>query len=383
MMISINLVVITLLICTISSSSWMTKEAVEWIIKDFESQELERSKLLVRGHDHRSSEPFVTGNGFKGISHHVCDDTNRCGMYPERVTNGQCIFVKADFFDFFVKDVIPRINSSFIIISHNGDMSTPDGQNDAPRLGYPAYVTSDLLANEHKNGRLIALHAQNLWWRNHTIEARPSYFHCLPIGLENRMNKFGGSLNVYVENLKKKIIDRPRMTIEEKNNLPLLLVAFYPKSRVPDRHNVLSTIGAIPPKDQPKMENPWFNETDLSHQEWIDAISQHKFVLAPFGHGLDTHRIYEILLFGGIPVMRKSTISSCYDDSDNIFNGNSRGSLPIVVLNNWKELTKERLLQEWERISKVPDDHWDWKRLAAYQWYDRLGCRGRNHTTFS
>lgn len=170
------------------------------------------------------------------------------------------------------------------------------------------------------------------------------------------------------------------MTIEEKNKLPLLLVAFYPKSRVPDRHNVLYALGAIPPKGQPKLVNPWFNETDLSHQEWIDAISQHKFVLAPFGHGLDTHRIYEILLFGGIPVMRKSTISSCYDDSDNAFNGNSRGSLPIVFLNSWKELNKEKLEQEWERISKIPDDNWDWKRVLAYHWYDRIGCGGRNHT---
>ena len=34
--------------------------------------------------------------------------------------------------------------------------------------------------------------------------------------------------------------------------------------------------------------------------------------------GLDTHRMTEILLMGGVPVIRQSTISSCYDDTDNV-----------------------------------------------------------------
>jgi len=64
-------------------------------------------------------------------------------------------------------------------------------------------------------------------------------------------------------------------------------------------------------------------------------------------------RITEILLMGGIPVTRRSTISSCYDDTDNTINIKggqkvvSRGSLPIVILDKWEDLTKDRLEKEW------------------------------------
>jgi hypothetical protein len=53
---------------------------------------------------------------------------------------------------------------------------------------------------------------------------------------------------VYVDALRKVHVEQRRPTLEQRNKLPLLLIAFYPKSRVPDRHKVLVTIGAIPPR---------------------------------------------------------------------------------------------------------------------------------------
>jgi hypothetical protein len=56
--------------------------------------------------------------------------------------------------------------------------------------------------------------------------------------------------------------------------------------------------------------------TDLSHTELLRAIADHKLSFVPFGHGLDTHRLFEILLMGDILVTHRSGISSL-DDSDN------------------------------------------------------------------
>ena len=78
---------------------------------------------------------------------------------------------------------------------------------------------------------------------------------------------------------------------------------------------------------------------------------------------------------GGIPVMRRSSISSCYDDSDNYLNKKNlvkRGSLPVVIVDKWEDVTKERLEKEWERISKVPITQWDWKRLFINHWIERI-----------
>jgi hypothetical protein len=178
---------------------------------------------------------------------------------------------------------------------------------------------------------------------------------------------------MYAEALRVHLVDRPARSAAEKASRPLLLVAFYPKNKAPDRYSVLKAIGAIPDKGQSKQLAAFYNETDLDHGQWLQAIGEHKFVLAPFGHGLDTHRVSEILLMGGIPVMRKSGISSCYDDTDNEYRGLNRGSLPVVMLNSWAELTKERLDSEWERLSKIPQETWDYKRLFLSHWLERIG----------
>jgi hypothetical protein len=158
------------------------------------------------------------------------------------------------------------------------------------------------------------------------------------------------------------------LTWQERSHTTLLLVAFYPKSRIPDRAKALEIIGAY----NTTMKHKYYNFTDLTHNEWLNAIYTHRFVMAPFGHGLDTHRITEILLMGGIPVMRRSTISSCYDDSDNTIGTSTRGSLPIVVINSWKDLSEEFLEQEWLRITSIPLEHWDWSRMLLGHWWDRI-----------
>ena len=48
------------------------------------------------------------------------------------------------------------------------------------------------------------------------------------------------------------------------------------------------------------------------------------------------------------------------------------GSLPIVIVNRWEDLSKELLEAEWERIVNIPLDHWDWKRLLLREWMQRI-----------
>lgn len=153
-----------------------------------------------------------------------------------------------------------------------------------------------------------------------------------------------------------------------------MLVAFYPKSRIPDRAKVLEIIGAYTNPEEKK----YFNFTDLDHVPWLRAIQEHRFVLAPFGHGLDTHRISEIYLMGGIPVMRRSSITSCFDDSDNVIWGRGdkpplrRGSLPSVIVDRWEDLSQELLEREWARLRLIPNEEWDWHRILLSQWVERI-----------
>tara|TARA_X000000368_G_scaffold380117_1_gene335690 strand:+ start:2207 stop:7276 length:5070 start_codon:yes stop_codon:yes gene_type:complete len=73
----------------------------------------------------------------------------------------------------------------------------------------------------------------------------------------------------------------------------------------------------------------WTNtETLKNHYE---TISKYKWVLCPRGAGLDTHRLWEALYLGATPVVVRSALSPLYED------------LPIIQLNDWNELSLEKL----------------------------------------
>jgi hypothetical protein len=218
---------------------WLTRDAAKNIIAEFHANEIKRGEKPSKGHDRRSALPLVSGDGFRELCDpHICEDANRCRMSPEAVVNGSCVFIKADMFEMFMIHVAPRIPGTYVIVTHNGDLSTPDGQTDAPRIGMGKYESFPRLLEDYNAGKLLAHHGQNLWWRNYTIgQRRPPFLHCLPIGIENRQYRVGSNPMVYMNTLQR-WIDSPVQTLEDMSRRPLLLVAFYPKSRVPDRQKV-------------------------------------------------------------------------------------------------------------------------------------------------
>ena len=166
---------------------WLPKEEVVSIIRQFQFLENQRTKLIAGKVDLSSSSPFITGNGFREFcSPNICDEYNKCKLDPTTIKDGACVFVKSDYFNTFVKNIAVKIPGRYVIVSHNGDLSAPDGQDDAPSIRLPVYVTSNILRSEYESGRLIAHHGQNLWWVGNRNTSRPTFLHCLPIGLENR-----------------------------------------------------------------------------------------------------------------------------------------------------------------------------------------------------
>ena len=46
----------------------------------------------------------------------------------------------------------------------------------------------------------------------------------------------------------------------------------------------------------------WATKISGGQAPYLEALSSHMFAMAPHGNGLDTHRMYEIMLLGCIPV---------------------------------------------------------------------------------
>lgn len=47
-------------------------------------------------------------------------------------------------------------------------------------------------------------------------------------------------------------------------------------------------------------------ETNLSFNQYLKSIHEHKFVLCPWGNGFETHRFWEVIYSGGIPVTKSN-----------------------------------------------------------------------------
>lgn len=162
----------------------LPKEAAQWAIERFGQLEEAPTKSATNTHSpirvsiRRPSHPFITGDGFReSCLPYIWDNDYRHPNF-DSVPDGACVFVKNDFFEHFMRNVTPQIPGRYVLISHNGDISAPDGQ-----IKLKRQKASGLVAEEHAKVKLIAHHSVNLWWIDYRTKPRPSYEHCLPLGL--------------------------------------------------------------------------------------------------------------------------------------------------------------------------------------------------------
>ena len=71
------------------------------------------------------------------------------------------------------------------------------------------------------------------------------------------------------------------------------------------------------------------------HGRFLVDMSQYRFAISPQGNGLDCHRIWEMLVIGVMPIVRRSNLDPLFDD------------LPVLLVDDWSEITKEKLDQHW------------------------------------
>ena len=74
-------------------------------------------------------------------------------------------------------------------------------------------------------------------------------------------------------------------------------------------------------------------EPNLSIDEYISDLNKYKFIFCPWGNGIDTHRIWETLYCGSIPITKSHV-------------GLSFKNLPIIPFENFDNLSIEKLITE-------------------------------------
>jgi len=87
-------------------------------------------------------------------------------------------------------------------------------------------------------------------------------------------------------------------------------------------------------------------------------------MISPPGYGLDTHRTWEILMLGRIPIIGDTGVNRVYE------------GLPVLVVKDWSILSKEWLEEQFQIIVNQWDSY-QWERLKLDYWM-RLLFRHRH-----
>ena len=96
-------------------------------------------------------------------------------------------------------------------------------------------------------------------------------------------------------------------------------------------------------------------------EKYKKQLSKYRFVLCPWGNGYDSHRIWETLYSGSIPVIRNHTTFRYMKH------------LPVIVLDDFENITIERLEKEYRVLQEKEYNYeilkllWWFKDLSKYR----------------
>lgn len=76
------------------------------------------------------------------------------------------------------------------------------------------------------------------------------------------------------------------------------------------------------------------------YSDYIDGILDHKMVVCPEGNGIDCHRVWETLLLGRVPIVKKSKVMNHFSD------------LPILFVDKWSEIEDLDLIKKKHELVK-------------------------------
>lgn len=194
----------------------------------------------------------------------------------------------------------------------------------------------------HNSDKCVDLHVPNniIKWYAQNVNIVDPKIQSLPIGLENnewsnKQHKFDVMFN----------------TMQNDNSIINFAYLNHNVSTNPERVKLYQIF-----------ENkPWVTakrgKNGKGFIEYIHDIKHHLFTFCPEGNGIDTHRTWEVLCMGRIPIEKRNINNQYYTD------------LPICFVNDWEEVTLEFLSKELERIKT---GNWNWGKLTFEYWKNKI-----------
>ena len=256
------------------------------------------------------SYPFITGDGFRSLASHIQDDIS--SINPIKVKEGDIVFVRSDMLHHFFKKINPKINSNFILISHNADNNIDD-----------TFKKYDLKNITH-------WHAQN----NLLSDSRISP---LPIGISNMRYKHDIV----------KILSSSKLNTEKK---PRVLSAFSLET------NLIR-----------KTAKEFLNKSNVSdnfngnQEEYFQKLNEYCFIASPEGNGVDCHRTWEGLYFKVVPIVIKNKMTEDF----------LKEGIPLLLIDKWEDVinfNEDFLKNQYEQLRPLFDS----QKIYLNYWFTKI-----------
>lgn len=248
--------------------------------------------------EHRTAYPFLSSNVLKAIPDHYYVREYNFSKHP--VLEGDVIYCD----EFYLADFIlqqSNIKQKYILITLLGDIALPGLYSSllSTKNLHKWFVTN--LESFHTDPRLVQI----------------------PIGM-NDLGSFNNEYSKVSKVLKHTALNmKPfsKRKISVYVNVMLRTSPFRPV--LTDLLQSYSRCG--------NLSAAYFNTIKIPFSEYMQHLKDSRFVVCPPGRGLDTHRTWEALAAGAIPIVLGSDINPIYEH------------LPIVILQDWRQLTDHYL----------------------------------------
>jgi len=247
-------------------------------------------------------ENIITSDKFIDISHNII---SRQKTFINHSPEKNIFFVKTDFLEFFISNILPQIYYPFYLITHESDFEVP--------------------------GRFTNLlnHPKLIRWFGMNVHLIHNKLQPIPIGLACSLWPHG-NLDIL-------------LSIINKNNKKTNLVYcnFKTDTNSIEREKPLIALQA---------QN--FITFDFVHKpfkEYLDILSTYKYVISPPGNSTDCHRVWESIYLKTIPICLKSIPMVYFKD------------LPILFVDDWSDITEDLLQEKYEKLKNKSYDKADFK----------------------
>ena len=212
--------------------------------------------------------------------------------YHDPMTVGDVVFVKTDYLQWFLEN--RKINAPITLVTGVSDIS-------------PTKVQSQIILN---NPNIVR-------WIGCNIPVSHPKIIKLPIGV-GEPERINGNHDQLVT------LHNERIPWDEKTDA--ICVPYHGAT-----HTSRSLTPTLP---------------RLAFEDYMRAISKHKFVVCMRGNGIDTHRVCEVLLMGSVPVIEQSGLDDMYEQ------------WPVILVDSFDAIDTSSFIWDKAKYQSFLDVFW-------------------------